>query len=408
MGDLAAALLLGGGRGAARRRPAAACALLLACRRSAAVQIFAAGPCWIFYLTHTMEKDGPRADDEEEEVFHDALAAPAPPPAAAREDPPTLAERRRRITERAERLAAAEEAARLAEQEAELERQELELARREAALAAQRQENAARAAAAEQVAAAAAQRLEEAAGLERMATRKEDELPRREAAFAANQRGKGDRGLLLEQRIEGAAAGRGRGGVDGGSAHREGVVHSGVAESTTRGNVVHTGASAAGADGEADDFASRATLSHAGDPFTPHWANDDRDRAEAAGVAAPTTPAATYSGCGEHYAELGLEDGASLAAVKQAYRRLVRDLHPDTAAEQDVGRFQAVQTAYKAICAGVASVGEAPSPGLDERNAADERLDVAHNAFLEHQRQNKLVRDNCTSPSTFCRALFQI
>ncbi|HEX2626398.1 MAG TPA: J domain-containing protein, partial [Candidatus Limnocylindrales bacterium] len=49
------------------------------------------------------------------------------------------------------------------------------------------------------------------------------------------------------------------------------------------------------------------------------------------------------------YRTLGLEAGASSAEVKRAYRRLAKTFHPDSAGEQAVPRFLAIQAAYDQI-----------------------------------------------------------
>jgi curved DNA-binding protein CbpA len=49
------------------------------------------------------------------------------------------------------------------------------------------------------------------------------------------------------------------------------------------------------------------------------------------------------------YRTLGLQQGASEAEVKAAYRRLAKAFHPDTAGEKAIPRFLAIQAAYDAL-----------------------------------------------------------
>ncbi|HSK51917.1 MAG TPA: J domain-containing protein [Clostridia bacterium] len=58
------------------------------------------------------------------------------------------------------------------------------------------------------------------------------------------------------------------------------------------------------------------------------------------------------------YAVLGLPRGASLAQVKQAYRRLAKTHHPDSAGERALPRFLEIQAAYEQLAGGAN-----PAPG---------------------------------------------
>jgi curved DNA-binding protein CbpA len=67
------------------------------------------------------------------------------------------------------------------------------------------------------------------------------------------------------------------------------------------------------------------------------------------------------------YATLGLPHDVSVTQARRAYRRLMRDLHPDTGAG-DVGRLTAVRQAYREIeRAAPATTDEPPRPRLDVR-----------------------------------------
>ncbi|MGP1675401.1 MAG: J domain-containing protein, partial [Candidatus Limnocylindrales bacterium] len=76
---------------------------------------------------------------------------------------------------------------------------------------------------------------------------------------------------------------------------------------------------------------------------------------------------------GDPYRTLELSRGATLAEVKQAYRRLVKANHPDRAGEAALPRFLAIQAAYDEIvgpdgrarpaAAGGAASGRPARPG---------------------------------------------
>lgn len=48
----------------------------------------------------------------------------------------------------------------------------------------------------------------------------------------------------------------------------------------------------------------------------------------------------------DHYSILGVSDDANVHAIRNAYRRLVRKVHPDTGNEPDPARFREVHEAY--------------------------------------------------------------
>lgn len=72
------------------------------------------------------------------------------------------------------------------------------------------------------------------------------------------------------------------------------------------------------------------------------------------------------------YRTLGLDRGATLAEVKQAYRRLAKANHPDRAGEGALPRFLAIQAAYDQI-AGPDGGGRRSGPGAATSSAAPRR-----------------------------------
>lgn len=49
------------------------------------------------------------------------------------------------------------------------------------------------------------------------------------------------------------------------------------------------------------------------------------------------------------YERLGVPEGATAAEIKSAYRRLVKQFHPDSGASSDVDRFRKIQEAYETL-----------------------------------------------------------
>jgi tetratricopeptide (TPR) repeat protein len=64
----------------------------------------------------------------------------------------------------------------------------------------------------------------------------------------------------------------------------------------------------------------------------------------------------------ESYRLLGVAPGASLDTIKQAYRRLARQYHPDVAGEQSKERFQQINEAYRVLCTWTQDAQETPPP----------------------------------------------
>src|SRR5512135_228930 len=52
---------------------------------------------------------------------------------------------------------------------------------------------------------------------------------------------------------------------------------------------------------------------------------------------------------GDPHRVLGLAPGASLNEIRSAYRRLVKQYHPDAAGERALPRFLAIQAAYEQL-----------------------------------------------------------
>ena len=55
---------------------------------------------------------------------------------------------------------------------------------------------------------------------------------------------------------------------------------------------------------------------------------------------------------GDPYRTLGVAPGASLNEIRSAYRRLVKQYHPDAAGERALPRFLAIQGAYEMLVDG--------------------------------------------------------
>jgi hypothetical protein len=82
------------------------------------------------------------------------------------------------------------------------------------------------------------------------------------------------------------------------------------------------------------------------------------------------------------YAVLGLPPGAPLDEVKRAYRRLAKQLHPDTAGDVATKRFLAVQAAYETIVGGGgARPGGAPRPAARPSQADPTRARATRDAY---------------------------
>lgn len=71
------------------------------------------------------------------------------------------------------------------------------------------------------------------------------------------------------------------------------------------------------------------------------------------------------------YAVLGLDERASVAEVRRAYRRLLRRYHPDTRAEQDAGRPAAADLDRVVAAYGVARQAAAERAAREARRAGE-------------------------------------
>ena len=69
---------------------------------------------------------------------------------------------------------------------------------------------------------------------------------------------------------------------------------------------------------------------------------------------------------GDPHRTLGVAPGASLNEIKSAYRRLVKQYHPDAAGERALPRFLAIQGAYEKLVDGEGRLRQ-PSPGRSSR-----------------------------------------
>lgn len=78
----------------------------------------------------------------------------------------------------------------------------------------------------------------------------------------------------------------------------------------------------------------------------------------------------------DFYRILGVARDATRTAIKQAYRRLARKLHPDTARSDRSAEFHAVQAAYDTL------VDAARRRRYDQDLAASERFDTLDFSFV--------------------------
>src|SRR3954465_5579287 len=69
---------------------------------------------------------------------------------------------------------------------------------------------------------------------------------------------------------------------------------------------------------------------------------------------------------GDPHRTLGISTTASLNEIKSAYRRLVKQYHPDAAGERALPRFLAIQAAYERL---VDSEGRPRPPGWTPKTA---------------------------------------
>src|SRR5512134_1058053 len=70
---------------------------------------------------------------------------------------------------------------------------------------------------------------------------------------------------------------------------------------------------------------------------------------------------------GDPYRILGVAPGASLNEIKSAYRRLVKQYHPDAAGERALPRFLAIQQAYERLVDGEGRLRVPAQPGRSTR-----------------------------------------
>jgi len=106
------------------------------------------------------------------------------------------------------------------------------------------------------------------------------------------------------------------------------------------------------------------------------------------------------------YRTLGLERGASLDAVKRAYRRLAKANHPDAAGETALPRFLAIQAAYDQI-AGPDARTRRPSGGSGSGGSAGrpweadaDRAGATHRAYGGRTRSRPGPRPRPAGPAS--------
>src|SRR5215218_2074686 len=80
---------------------------------------------------------------------------------------------------------------------------------------------------------------------------------------------------------------------------------------------------------------------------------------------------------GDPHRTLGVAPGATLNEIKSAYRRLVKQYHPDAAGERALPRFLAIQAAYEKLVDGEGRLRIPAQPGARTRRQDPSRADAA-------------------------------
>lgn len=90
---------------------------------------------------------------------------------------------------------------------------------------------------------------------------------------------------------------------------------------------------------------------------------------------------------GDPFRTLGISPGASVNEIKSAYRRLAKQLHPDTAGERALPRFLAIKAAYEALVDEQGSLRTAPEPPRGRVWSADpDRARATRDAYRARRR----------------------
>ena len=94
------------------------------------------------------------------------------------------------------------------------------------------------------------------------------------------------------------------------------------------------------------------------------------------------------------YRVLGLPRGASLDEVKRAYRRLAKQVHPDSGGQRTLARFLEIQAAYEQLVGG----GPGAQPGAPGPRtpwqAEAARADATRRAYGTRPRRTGTPRDD--------------
>ena len=92
---------------------------------------------------------------------------------------------------------------------------------------------------------------------------------------------------------------------------------------------------------------------------------------------------------GDPYRTLGIAPGASLNEIRSAYRRLVKQYHPDAAGERALPRFLAIQAAYERLVDGEGRLRRAVDAGRATRRRPVARRSAARRASRDAWRARR-------------------
>jgi curved DNA-binding protein CbpA len=102
---------------------------------------------------------------------------------------------------------------------------------------------------------------------------------------------------------------------------------------------------------------------------------------------------------GDPFRTLGVVPGASLNEIKSAYRRLVKQFHPDAAGERALSRFLSIQAAYEQLVDGEGRL-RARAPGGTPSGTAGWQSDARSRASREAWRARRASWGGAGGPSS--------